>query len=136
MSRLRDKVILITGAAGGIGSAIATAIAREGGRAVTTDMAGKPGMDHALRRLIGIGDEVQGTGLRAHLFRRQPAEAGHDLGLRDRTQQGRDLCRAACVDRGAHCGRCSNRARSAGESRTVMRIRSSASSRRTTSPCS
>jgi NAD(P)-dependent dehydrogenase (short-subunit alcohol dehydrogenase family) len=48
MSRLRDKVILITGAAGGIGSAIATAIAREGGRAVLSDVAGRPGMDHAL----------------------------------------------------------------------------------------
>jgi NAD(P)-dependent dehydrogenase (short-subunit alcohol dehydrogenase family) len=48
MSRLRDKVILITGAAGGIGSAIATAIAREGGRAVLSDVAAKPGMDHAL----------------------------------------------------------------------------------------
>ena len=48
MSRLRDKVILITGAAGGIGSAIATAIVREGGRAIKTDMTGIAGMDHAL----------------------------------------------------------------------------------------
>jgi NAD(P)-dependent dehydrogenase (short-subunit alcohol dehydrogenase family) len=48
MSRLRDKSILITGAAGGIGSAIAKAIAREGGRAILTDMADKGGMDHAL----------------------------------------------------------------------------------------
>jgi NAD(P)-dependent dehydrogenase (short-subunit alcohol dehydrogenase family) len=48
MSRLRDKVILITGAAGGIGSAIGKAIVREGGRAILTDMADKPGMDHAL----------------------------------------------------------------------------------------
>jgi 3(or 17)beta-hydroxysteroid dehydrogenase len=48
MSRLRDKVILVTGAAGGIGSAIAAAIARERGRAILTDVAGKPGIDHAL----------------------------------------------------------------------------------------
>jgi NAD(P)-dependent dehydrogenase (short-subunit alcohol dehydrogenase family) len=48
MSRLRDKVILITGAAGGIGSAIGRAIVREGGRPVLTDMAGVAGMDHAL----------------------------------------------------------------------------------------
>ena len=48
MSRLRDKVILITGAAGGIGSAIAKAVAREGGRAVLTDLASHAGMDHAL----------------------------------------------------------------------------------------
>jgi 3(or 17)beta-hydroxysteroid dehydrogenase len=48
MSRLRDKTVLITGAAGGIGSAIAAAVAREGGRAILTDVAGKPGIDHAL----------------------------------------------------------------------------------------
>jgi NAD(P)-dependent dehydrogenase (short-subunit alcohol dehydrogenase family) len=48
MARLRDKVILITGAAGGIGSAIGRAIAREGGKPVLTDMAGVAGMDHAL----------------------------------------------------------------------------------------
>ena len=48
MSRLRDKHILITGAAGGIGSAIAKAVAREGGRAVLTDLASHTGMDHAL----------------------------------------------------------------------------------------
>ena len=68
MSRLRDKVILITGAAGGIGSAIATAIAREGGRAVLTDVAGKPGMDHALdvtseedwQRVMGAVERLDG----------------------------------------------------------------------------
>jgi NAD(P)-dependent dehydrogenase (short-subunit alcohol dehydrogenase family) len=48
MSRLRDKSILITGAAGGIGSAIGKAIAREGGRAIRTDVTGVAGMDHAL----------------------------------------------------------------------------------------
>lgn len=48
MGRLRDKVILITGAAGGIGSAIGEAVVRLGGIVVATDMAGKPGMDHAL----------------------------------------------------------------------------------------
>lgn len=72
MSRLRDKSILITGAAGGIGSAIAKAIAREGGRAILTDVAGKPGMDHALdvtseenwQRVIGdIGKEGKLDGL-------------------------------------------------------------------------
>ena len=38
MGRLRDKVILITGAAGGIGSAIAEAVVRNGGIAVATPM--------------------------------------------------------------------------------------------------
>ena len=48
MGRLRDKVILITGAAGGIGSAIAEAVVRNGGLAVATDLAGCAGIDHPL----------------------------------------------------------------------------------------
>ena len=48
MGRLRDKVILITGAAGGIGSAIAEAVVRNGGLAVATDVAGTAGIDHTL----------------------------------------------------------------------------------------
>ena len=48
MGRLRDKVILITGAAGGIGSAIAEAVVRNGGLAVATDIAGRTGMDYVL----------------------------------------------------------------------------------------
>jgi NAD(P)-dependent dehydrogenase (short-subunit alcohol dehydrogenase family) len=68
MSRLRDKLILITGAAGGIGSAIAKAVMREGGRALLTDMAGKPGIDHVLdvtseddwQRVIGATEKLDG----------------------------------------------------------------------------
>src|SRR2546423_14426209 len=48
MGRLRDKVILITGAVGGIGSAIAEAVVRNGGLAVATDLAGSAGIDHPL----------------------------------------------------------------------------------------
>lgn len=48
MGRLRDKVILITGAAGGIGSAVAEAVVRNGGLAVVSDLAGRAGIDHAL----------------------------------------------------------------------------------------
>jgi NAD(P)-dependent dehydrogenase (short-subunit alcohol dehydrogenase family) len=48
MGRLRDKIILITGAAGGIGSAIAEAVVRNGGLAVATDLSGSAGIDHAL----------------------------------------------------------------------------------------
>src|ERR1044072_6019119 len=52
MGRLRDKIILITGAAGGIGSgigsAVAEAVVRNGGLAVATDIAGRAGMDHVL----------------------------------------------------------------------------------------
>src|SRR3954471_10458115 len=48
MGRLRDKIILITGAAGGIGSAIAEAVVRNGGVSVATDIAGSAGIDHPL----------------------------------------------------------------------------------------
>jgi 3(or 17)beta-hydroxysteroid dehydrogenase len=48
MSRLKDKVVLVTGAAGAIGGAIATAIATEGGVAVTTDLPGRAKVSHAL----------------------------------------------------------------------------------------
>ena len=48
MGRLQDKVILITGAAGAVGSAVADAVVEAGGIAVATDLAGCAGMDHAL----------------------------------------------------------------------------------------
>jgi 3(or 17)beta-hydroxysteroid dehydrogenase len=48
MPRLKDKIVLITGAAGAIGASVAAAVAREGGRAITTDLAQRPGIDHAL----------------------------------------------------------------------------------------
>src|SRR5256885_9009601 len=48
MGRLRDKVILITGAAGGIGSAIAEAVVRNGGIAIASDLETRPGIDHPL----------------------------------------------------------------------------------------
>jgi 3(or 17)beta-hydroxysteroid dehydrogenase len=48
MPRLQDKIVLITGAAGAVGRAVASAIKREGGQAVTTDLAGQAGIDHVL----------------------------------------------------------------------------------------
>jgi 3(or 17)beta-hydroxysteroid dehydrogenase len=48
MGRLKDKVVLITGAAGAVGSAAAEAIVRAGGTAVTTDLAGRDGVQHVL----------------------------------------------------------------------------------------
>ena len=46
--RLKDKMVLVTGAAGGVGSAVAQAIEREGGKAITTDLAGRQGSSHVL----------------------------------------------------------------------------------------
>src|SRR5262245_59808506 len=46
MGRLKDKVVLITGAAGAVGAAAAEAIARAGGTAITTDVAGRDGIEH------------------------------------------------------------------------------------------
>lgn len=68
MGRLRDKVILITGAAGAVGSAVSDAVVEAGGLAVTSDLAGAAGMDHALdvtseedwRRVIDDIDRAAG----------------------------------------------------------------------------
>src|SRR5262249_3730439 len=47
MGRLDGKVVLITGAAGAIGSAIADAVGRQGGAAITSDLR-REGVDYAL----------------------------------------------------------------------------------------
>jgi 3(or 17)beta-hydroxysteroid dehydrogenase len=68
MGRLQDKVILITGAAGAVGSAVADAVVEAEGLPVTTDLAGAAGMDHALdvtseedwRRVIDDIDRAAG----------------------------------------------------------------------------
>lgn len=48
MANLNDKIVLVTGAAGAIGAAIAAAIKQAGGTAIASDLAGHPGIDHAL----------------------------------------------------------------------------------------
>jgi NAD(P)-dependent dehydrogenase (short-subunit alcohol dehydrogenase family) len=48
MGRFDRKTILITGAAGAIGAAVAAAIATEGGTAVKTDLRAESRIDHAL----------------------------------------------------------------------------------------
>ena len=48
MGRLRDKVILITGGAGAVGSAVAEAVVRDGGIAIDTDLGDREGIDHVL----------------------------------------------------------------------------------------
>ncbi len=48
MTRLKDKIVLITGAAGAIGSAIAEAVEQQDGVAIRTDRAGHGRIDHAL----------------------------------------------------------------------------------------
>jgi 3(or 17)beta-hydroxysteroid dehydrogenase len=68
MGRLKDKIILITGAAGAVGSAVAEAVVQAGGLAIASDLAGSAGMDHALdvtseedwRRVIGDIDGAAG----------------------------------------------------------------------------
>ena len=47
MKRLKDKVVLITGASGAVGKAVAEAVSAAGGKAVTSDLAGQ-GATHAL----------------------------------------------------------------------------------------
>jgi NAD(P)-dependent dehydrogenase (short-subunit alcohol dehydrogenase family) len=48
MERLKDKIVLITGAAGSVGAAVTEAVVAAGGAAVTTDLAGRHGAGHAL----------------------------------------------------------------------------------------
>ena len=48
MSRLKDKVVLVTGAVGAIGAAIARAIDAEGGTAIGSDLADRGNVRHAL----------------------------------------------------------------------------------------
>jgi NAD(P)-dependent dehydrogenase (short-subunit alcohol dehydrogenase family) len=48
MARLKDKIVLVTGAAGAVGRAVADAVKREDGVAIATDLARRTGIDHAL----------------------------------------------------------------------------------------
>src|SRR5438128_8089693 len=48
MSRLQDKIILLTGAAGSVGTAVTEAITEAGGTSITSDIAGRHGADHVL----------------------------------------------------------------------------------------
>ena len=48
MERLKDKVVLITGAAGSVGKAVAQAASAQDAIVVTTDLAGRQGSDHVL----------------------------------------------------------------------------------------
>ena len=48
MPRLKDKVVLVTGAAGAIGRAIAQTIEAEGGTAIRSDLPGRGNVRHAL----------------------------------------------------------------------------------------
>src|ERR1041385_7889944 len=47
MNRLKDKIVLISGAAGAIGKAVAEAVSVEGARAITSDPPGPRGAAHA-----------------------------------------------------------------------------------------
>jgi NAD(P)-dependent dehydrogenase (short-subunit alcohol dehydrogenase family) len=48
MDRLKEKVVLITGAAGAVGKAVAESVTAAGAIAVTTDLAGRQGTDYVL----------------------------------------------------------------------------------------
>ena len=48
MDRLKDKIVLVTGAAGAVGAAAVQAVRKAGGVAVTSDLKTANGVDHAL----------------------------------------------------------------------------------------
>lgn len=68
MSRLSGKVVLVTGAAGGVGSAAVAAIRREGAIAIATGLQAHNGIDHVLdvtspddwQRIAGAVDQAHG----------------------------------------------------------------------------
>lgn len=45
---LNDKTVLVTGAAGAIGKAVVAAVRKAGGKAIASDLKGRPGIDVAL----------------------------------------------------------------------------------------
>jgi 3(or 17)beta-hydroxysteroid dehydrogenase len=48
LADLKNKVVLVTGASGAIGAAVAAAIKGAGGKAIASDLKGRPGIDVAL----------------------------------------------------------------------------------------
>jgi 3(or 17)beta-hydroxysteroid dehydrogenase len=48
LADLKNKIILVTGAAGAIGAAVIAAIKRAGGTGIASDLAGRPGIDVTL----------------------------------------------------------------------------------------
>ena len=48
LADLTNKIVLVTGASGAIGSAIVASVKRAGGKAIASDLAGRPGIDLAL----------------------------------------------------------------------------------------
>ena len=48
MADLKDKIVLVTGAAGAIGAAIAATVKRAGGTAIASDLVGRAGIDATL----------------------------------------------------------------------------------------
>ena len=99
MARLKDKIVLITGAAGAIGQAVAAAVRREGGLAIASDLAGRAGIDHALDvtaeedwRVVLADDRA-----RARPPRR-PRQCGRDRAPRQ--HRGHRLCGLAARARG------------------------------------
>src|SRR5262249_41398388 len=68
MTRLQDKVVLVTGAAGAVGQAVAAAVKREDGTVIASDLPQRGGVDHALdvtseadwQRVLGEVDRAHG----------------------------------------------------------------------------
>jgi len=48
MANLNNKIVLVTGAAGAIGSAIVSAVKHAGGKTIASDLSGRPGIDTVL----------------------------------------------------------------------------------------
>lgn len=79
METLRDKVAVITGAASGIGRAIACALAARGAHLVAVDVDGDA--------LVALAHDLNGQGAAVEVRRADVAEPGAFEGIRDATLQ-------------------------------------------------
>ncbi|MFP3297011.1 MAG: SDR family NAD(P)-dependent oxidoreductase, partial [Vulcanisaeta sp.] len=73
MSRLRGRVVLITGASRGIGRAIAEAVVAEGARAIINYRSSSREAEELVRRLKESGADV--LGIRADVSREEDVES-------------------------------------------------------------
>ena len=87
MSRLDGKVAVITGAAGGIGSATAEVFAREGARVVGVDL-----LEHSVGSLSLTADVTDESAV-ADLYARVRSELGRIDVLFNNAEIGRASCR-------------------------------------------
>src|SRR3954470_2574550 len=92
--KVKDKVCIVTGAAGGIGEAIARRYAKEGARGVVV-------ADMDAKRLEAVAEDIKGIAVACDVA--QEAEARHLIAQSEKTYGPVDVCfSTAGIGRGGH----------------------------------